>query len=329
MHPTFNPALPIPYPIPSPTEQVLPERESIIKAIVLLCMLAAGFVLAEVAARTLPLWASVPAMFVLGLFDVAVFTGMAVLAHEAEHRVLFRNSFWNDFVGCWLSALTLIPFYANRQYHLTHHSYTHQKGLDPETRMHDRPFWQALFLGAIFGMYDQYRLVWENIRNARDPKRARRALYDVVSMGCVFTLYLVVLPALGISAWHTLLYITLAFPFAFAFRAMSDHWGLPAVEPKHRTRTEIMDADEQTDNGLARVQANAWIILTPRWLAWLWSNINYHEVHHKYPWLSHRYLPIIYHATADKYPYRVVHGYWRSLWNLRKMPYYSEGSAGR
>ena len=51
--------------------------------------------------------------------------------------------------------------------------------------------------------------------------------------------------------------------------------------------------------------------------------MNYHEVHHKYPYLSHRYLPQVFDATRTRDSYLLVRGYWLSLANLRQREYYS------
>ena len=66
-----------------------------------------------------------------------------------------------------------------------------------------------------------------------------------------------------------------------------------------------------------------WVVLTAPWLEWLWSHVNYHEVHHKYPYLSHNHLPRVFEATRAHHPYLVVHGYWRSLGLLKKRRYYA------
>jgi fatty acid desaturase len=63
--------------------------------------------------------------------------------------------------------------------------------------------------------------------------------------------------------------------------------------------------------------------LTPQWLQWLWSHVNYHEVHHKYPYRSHQYLAQAFEASRNRYPDLVVNGYWRSLLNVRKHNYYA------
>ena len=55
----------------------------------------------------------------MGVWSCLLLTGMGILAHDGVHRVLFRNPFWNELGGGLLSALALLPFYANRQFHLT------------------------------------------------------------------------------------------------------------------------------------------------------------------------------------------------------------------
>jgi len=292
--------------IPSPKDQVIPERENLLKALLLIALLATSLYAADRIAAVLETPFKWLLVALLGIVGTVLLTGMGVLAHDAVHRVLFRSPFWNEFWGGLLSALVVIPFHANRQFHLTHHSHAHQPGLDPEEPMHRHSFLFAVVAGSTIGLYLQYRLFFANVWNLRDPKRASRAAQDAAFMTAAVALYYLVLPALGISLLATMLPLVLAFPPVFAFRALSDHWGLPPA---------ARDSNEPE-------QINAWVVLTSPWLAWLWSNINYHQVHHRYPYLSYIYLPQVFAATRDRQPYVVVHGYWRSLFNLRKRSYY-------
>ncbi len=58
--------------------------------------------------------------------------GMAILAHDAAHRVLFKNKTLNEFSGQYLLAA---PYggdmFSYRKYHLKHHRYA-QRELDPD-----------------------------------------------------------------------------------------------------------------------------------------------------------------------------------------------------
>jgi fatty acid desaturase len=51
--------------------------------------------------------------------------GLAILMHDAAHRVLLRNRSWNDWVGNWLCAYPVWnDVHPYRKYHLQHHSKT-------------------------------------------------------------------------------------------------------------------------------------------------------------------------------------------------------------
>ncbi len=322
--------------IPSSKEQVLPSGENLFKALLLVAALVASFYGADRLAGALDATSDLPrelaaslkwgAVALFAVADVVLLTGMGVLAHDAVHRVLFRSAFWNDFLGGLLSALALIPFHANRQFHLTHHGYAHQPGLDPENVMHERPFWQAATVGSVVALKEQYRLFLANVLRTRDPRSRARALKDAASLTLAGAFFFAVISALEISLAVTVVPMALLFPLALAFRSLSDHYGIPPVERAARRREEIFDADESAwhaDRERREREVRGWVVLTAPWLEWLWSHVNYHEVHHKYPYLSHRYLPQAFEATRGRHSYLVVRGYWRSLLNLRGLPYYS------
>jgi fatty acid desaturase len=292
--------------IPGPRDQVIPSGENLSKALLLIFLVAGSFYLANriAAADSSLKWLAIG---LLGVLDVVLMTGMGVLAHDAVHRVLFRSTFWNELWGGLLSALVFIPFQANRHVHLTHHSHAHQQDLDPEEAIHRHPFLVAFALGATIGVGINYRVLFQNIASGR----AWRVAQDVFFLTVAGSIYFALLPALGISLMATLVPLLLAFPPVFAIRSLSDHYGLPAV------RRGAKEEDRENITG--------WVVLTSRWLEWLWSHVNYHEVHHKYPYLAHSYLPRVFAATRDKHPYAVVQGYWRSLRELRKRSYYMLG----
>ncbi len=110
---------------------------------------------------------------------------VGVLAHEAVHRVLFKSVFWNEFWGGLLSAFALIPFNANRQFHLTHHSYAHQPGLDPENAQHEHSFIYAATVGSALALNAQYVLLLQNLKRLGDMGAMQFALFarDVACLG--------------------------------------------------------------------------------------------------------------------------------------------------
>lgn len=58
-------------------------------------------------------------------------------------------------------------------------------------------------------------------------------------------------------------------------------------------------------------------------LKWMWSGVNYHEVHHKFPYLSHSYLRLTFQVTRETLPYVVTNGYLRNLWQHLHRDYYA------
>lgn len=321
--------------IPDPKQQVLPVAENLFKALLLIALLFASFFCADRIADVLDATMRLPpgaawllkwsAVALLAVVDVVLLIGMGVLAHDAVHRVLFRSAFWNELWGGLLSALALIPFYSNRQFHLTHHGYAHQPGLDPENAMHHHSFLYAASVGSLIALNEQYRILFSNLRRIGERRYTGRVLKDAGFLGVAATVYFVLVPALGMSLAVTVLPVVVLFPPIFAFRALSDHYGIPPIVRDVKKREDILDADEETwhaDRARRQQEASGWVVLTAPWLEWLWSHVNYHEVHHKYPYLSHRYLPRVYAATRARHPYYVVRGYWRSLLNLRKRSYY-------
>jgi fatty acid desaturase len=243
--------------------------------------------------------------------------GMGVLSHDAIHRVLFRSPFWNELWGGLLAAIVLIPLEANRQFHMEHHRYSHQPGLDPENPMHQTSFLSAVALGPFVALFAQYRVLVD-IALRGD---LARVLKDVLFVGVALSIYFLLLPALGVSLLYTWVPTLLALPLVFSVRALADHYGIPPVERASRKNEE---SEKELESGTqARRQVSGWVVLTPQWLQWLWSHVNYHEVHHKYPYLSHQYLPQAFEASRQQYPYLVVDGYWRSLLNVRKLDYYA------
>jgi fatty acid desaturase len=304
--------------IPNPKEQIIPSGSNLFKSCFLLVMLLGTFYAMQlVASQVENFWLKWSFITVAAVWNGMLMIGMGVLSHDAVHRVLFRSRFWNEFWGGLLAAMVLIPLEANRQFHMEHHRYSHQPGLDPENPMHQTSFLFAVLLGPFIALYAQY-LVLVKIASSGD---VQRVLKDIFFVGIVLAIYFVLLPALGISLLYTWVPTLLALPLVFSVRALADHYGIPPVERAARKNEET---EEELESGIqARQQVSGWVVLTPQWLQWLWSHVNFHEVHHKYPYLSHKYLPQAFEASRNQYPYLVVGGYWKSLLNVRKLNYYA------
>lgn len=316
------------YQIPTPAGQRIPERENLFKFVLFVVLLQLSFIVVDAAVREFGanwFWIVKGALIVgFAVLNCILMIGLGVLAHEADHRVLFRSPLANDVIGGLAAAIMLTPFYANKQFHLTHHSYGHQPGLDPEDEMHHRPFWQAAVIGSLIGLYIQFRILALNLlQRPFDRRRAGRSIKDLMFLA-VAAVYFVAVPlSFGIDLRLTVLPTVLVFPLVFTYRALSDHYGAPAVARKSQMREDVTDGSDWYKPE-DRIKVTGWVVLTHPLLQWLWSSVNYHEVHHKYPYLSHAHLQDVFRHTRSQAPYLVAHGYTASLFNMLRRPYYEE-----
>jgi len=142
------------------------------------------------------------AIILLAIFNCMLLTGIGVVAHEGIHGMLVKNRFWNEILGGLLSYLVMtLPFYANRQFHLTHHPYTHLMGLDPEEPLHNHSFLVAFIFGGFIALYQHYKIVATNLSGfgSGNWKQGLRCLKDLGFIGFALAFYLYLLPILGMS----------------------------------------------------------------------------------------------------------------------------------
>jgi fatty acid desaturase len=86
-------------------------------------LVAAGWLLAMSSG-----WLRLPAVFVLGLVQVALFAP----AHETMHQTAFASRRTNAIVGWLTSCPSLLNWHFYTAYHLAHHRHAQIPGLDPE-----------------------------------------------------------------------------------------------------------------------------------------------------------------------------------------------------
>lgn len=303
--------------IPSPKEQIIPSGSNLFKSsFLILALLGTFYAVQQFAVPMENPWLKWSLIAAAAFWSSMLLIGMGVLSHDAIHKVLFRTPFWNELWGGLLAGLVLIPIEANRQFHMEHHRFSHQPGLDPENPMHQNSFLFAITVGPFVALYAQY-LVLAKIAAGGD---FGRVIKDIFFVGVALSFYLLLLPALGISLLYTWGATMLALPIVFSVRALADHYGIPPVV---RTAKKNEDTEEEIESGATmRQQVSGWVVMTPQWLQWLWSHVNYHEVHHKYPYLSHAYLAQAFEASRGQYPYLVVDGYWKAVFNAMRLDYY-------
>lgn len=305
--------------IPNYKEQVIPQVENLFKSITLISLLIGSFFVTQIGINLIDIYflsGHVLSHFILkwvfvislALLNALLIVGIGMLGHEGAHRVLFNNKFCNDLWGGILAALILIPFHAFREFHLTHHCYTHHPGIDPEEPVnHNRPFFLILAIGGLIGIWLHYKTLVANLLS--QPPKRYEGLKDMFFLSVAGALYFGIIPLVGISLWYTFIPTFMFVQLVFSARAISEHHAIPPIFKKNINQNLTFKVD-------------SWIVLTNPLLAWLWSDINYHQVHHRYPYLSHRYLPEIFESTKDKQPYLVVKGYFWALMNLKNRPYY-------
>ena len=309
--------------VPTPGEQVIPNARNLFKIVVLFALILGAFIAGHYGAITieqniessgliLPL-AKWSWLLLCGTLASVAVQGLGILAHDAVHKVLFSKLWLNELVAGFISAFSLLPFSANRQFHLKHHRFSHQKNLDPEEPMHNHQLWFSITVGALIGLLLQYRILFINLFTRFFEKRNFiPLLMDILFLGLAFSSYFILLPLNGIPIEHSLLPMLITLPIVFSFRAISDHYGLPAVTAK-KERAQNSNQEE----------ISGWVIITSPILEWMWSGVNYHEVHHKFPYLSHTYLKSTFIATSEQIPYVVSNGYLRNLWRHLHRDYYN------
>lgn len=322
-----------------PAEQVIPDGYNLFKlfiffSLIVLLFSAGHFGAVEITSRwpgeagSLPWLLKWMWLLTTGALVSMVIIGFGILAHDAVHKVLFSKLWLNEWLGGYLSALALLPFHSNRQFHLAHHSYAHQPGKDPENPMHNHALLYSVTIGSIIALAMQYRILFYNMATRLFSARYfGRIVKDVLLITAAVVTYFVVLPATGLELMHTFVPMMMTLPLVFGFRAVSDHYGLPALNRELKTdgkptQTELDAWHEQ--NAPIQAEVTGWVILTNSFLEWLWSSVNYHEVHHKFPYLSYRYLKKTFEITKDQLPYIVARGYAHNLWMQRKRKYYAE-----
>ena len=309
--------------VPTPGEQVIPNGRNLFKIIVLFVLILAAFIAGHYGAITIEnnLKNSAPIIFIAkwswllfcGALSSVALQGLGILAHDAVHKVLLSKLWLNELVAAFISAFSLLPFSANRQFHLQHHRFSHQKNLDPEQPMHNHPLWFSITVGSLIGLLIQYQILFFNLFTRFFQKRYfLPILLDLFFLTLAFSSYFILLPLNGIPLEHSILPMLLALPIVFSVRAISDHYGLPAIASKEQ-RSSISRENE----------VSGWVIITSPVLEWLWSNVNYHEVHHKFPYLSHSYLKSTFKVTREQFPYIIANGYLRNLWRHRHRDYYN------
>lgn len=221
-------------------------------------------------------WMLVPAMFVLGLVQVALFAP----AHETMHQTAFASRRANQIVGWLVSAPSLLNSQFYTAFHLAHHRHTQVPGLDPElaspapmtvfqyiVRVLGVPFWR-LRLGVVLDCWRGDLSGYPYVTAAAAPViiRSVRAMSLTMIGGS--------LCAAALFGWRT--------PFLF--------WILPQLLGQPPLRAYLLAEHTgctEDRNGLTNTRTT----LTNGLVRLLMWNMPYHAEHHLYPSIPFHRLP--------------------------------------
>jgi fatty acid desaturase len=219
-------------------------------------------------------WAIWPAMALLGLFEIALFTPL----HETTHRTPFRSLWLNRAVG-WLGGFVLIlPPEGFRLFHMAHHRHTQDPARDPELAG-DRPLTRGRYLRLLTGIpywISQIRWLLATARGRGNvpwiPRASRPAV--VREARIYFAAYLL-LALLGV-VFHSPLPLLL--------------WVIPALLAQPVLRAVLMAEHKGCPENGDRM-ANTRTTLAGRAFGLLFWNAHLHIEHHFAPGVPFHALP--------------------------------------
>ncbi len=255
-------------------------------------------------------WWSLPAMALLGVALVALFTPL----HETTHRTPFRSLWLNRAVG-WLAGFVLVlPPEGFRLFHLAHHRHTQDPARDPELigepvtaatprgylwRLTGLPYWRSQIALVV-------RVAGGRVVEPWVPSASRRHLVIEARLFLVGYLGIAVAALATRSAWPMWLHVVPVLLGQPALRVvlMAEHGGLPRVADR------LVNA--RTTHAGRLVKALFW-------------NANYHAEHHLAPGVPFHALPRLHARIAERlgaraHGYAVAHGQIRaaSRWPSRR-----------
>jgi fatty acid desaturase len=247
-------------------------------------------------------WAIWPAMAVLGVLEVALFTPL----HESTHRTPFKSLWLNRAVG-WLAGFVLIlPPEGFRLFHMAHHRHTQDPAQDPEligvpplTRrrylwlLTGLPYWMSQIRGLVETAAGRADAPWVPV--ASRPAVVREARIYVAAYLALIALALTLRSPLPVILW--LVPVLLGQPVLRAV-LMAEHKGCP-----------------QSDDRMANTRTT----LAGWAFGLLFWNANLHIEHHYAPGVPFHALPRLHallrpHLTSLDSSYPAAHrGIVRSL----------------
>ncbi|MCB0975479.1 MAG: fatty acid desaturase [Actinobacteria bacterium] len=238
------------------------------------------------------------------------FALLAILGHEAAHKLLFTSRFWNDNVGKWLlEAPAFVPLEVYRYVHLTHHR-DELGATEPDL---------GLYAGYPVSAQSFRRKLrrdatgesgWKNLKpllQALGQRPPRRQIWEIalVQMAIFGVFWAVGWPQLYLLMW--LLPWMTVWRVLNRLRAIAEHGGLAASDDRRLTSHHMRQS----------VWARFWIVP---------YNTGWHVAHHVDTAVPFRNLPRFHQALVDDgwYPdtltWTSYTAFWRTASGARSLP---------
>lgn len=301
----------------------IPTLENTLKAILFVGSVFCLVFLADATGKyfdSLTAMSAVPKFFVkwslllsIGFVINFLFMALAILIHEAAHKMFAKNRLVNEIAGNLMGFPIFLPFNSYRNAHFVHHRILRDKGNDPEAGFHlEKTTYERLLIGALRNSSVLTRNAKNLFLKKDAPRKERRlALLDLFSRLAATVCWYFFLSKNGLSFTYVLVPFFGMSGLVYSLRGTLDHHGLPAAK---KVNGRCILAHEKL----------CYITHTNRAMELLWSNVNYHTVHHMYPQVSHKHLKEIYLETRKWIEYTETTGYWKSMIRLLPKPYYSD-----
>jgi fatty acid desaturase len=186
-----------------------------------------------------------------------VFAGVGVLLHDGAHGILFKNKLHNRCVSQVLAGSLGIGFTQFRYSHIFHHKYTlNDQDRDGLFYLRNIPY------SILNGGYALYTSTMAGLKTAG----VRSIITYVIEMASIVFVAGCLVAFFIHNGWlmnfvHVYVIPYLLFPLILIARLLLEHY----------------ECDPENDYTLSRTIKTNFIC------RWLWSNVNYHTVHHFWP----------------------------------------------
>lgn len=241
-------------------------------------------------------WAFVPMFLIYSM----IFAFSEAAWHETTHGTAFRTRWMNKAVNFIASVMGHRDMVYSTWSHAVHHSYTNHKGTDPELQA-PRPPNFFIILWNFTRMQGSIVQLWLMARHAAGnvTPAARRIVPQSEWKKLVWGARGFLAIYLGLIIWSVAVQSWLPILFLFAPRFFGA-WLLESVVTMQHPGL----AEDVWDHRL-----NTRTVLIPKWVQFLYFNMNYHIEHHMFPLVPFHALEGLHDKVRDHYP-KTYQGYW-------------------